>query len=261
MGDRRQVPMAVLDAARSELSDFLQGEGSRVVRGNKGMSVLLVFGGSVGEGEGLAEDLTRDYKTSVFVLEFGDWARVQQFDGARVKRKKIHPADFLKKYGVIAPGYEPKPWIVPPITVIGVVEATLEQARRALPRKKALFTANARGVLVKDVANETLKLSRKLKRPSFTLFYNREEDTFGCLIWRPDQKDEVCFTVGQSWVNYKHIDSILGETTLDGILRVLDIPRHMLNPGAGAAADNPNSPSSGGTPALESPPDGREDPG
>jgi hypothetical protein len=43
-----KVPTAVLDAARSELSDFLQGEGSRVIRGNKGMSVLLVFGGSLG---------------------------------------------------------------------------------------------------------------------------------------------------------------------------------------------------------------------
>ena len=26
------------------------------------------------------------------------------------------------------------------------------------------------------------------------------------------------------------VDSILGETTIDGILRVLDIPRHMLFP-------------------------------
>lgn len=234
-----KVPIAVLEAARGEFSDFLQGDGSRVVHGTKGMSVLLVFGGSIGEGDDLAEELTRKHKTSVFLLEFGDWAGIKQFDGARVKRKKGHPAKFLESYGVIAPGYESKFLPAPPITVIGVVEgATLEQARRALPRKKELFAANSHGVLVNDVANETLKLSQKLKRRSFTLLYNREEGTFGCLIWRSDQ-DEECFTVdSSSWVNYKHVDSILGETTLDGILRVLDIPRHMLFPDGGGAASS-----------------------
>lgn len=234
-----KVPAAVLEAAREELSDFLQGEGSRVVCGDKGMSVLLVFGGSIGEGDDLAEELTRAHKTSVFLLEFGDWAGIKQFDGARVKRKKGHPAKFLESYGVIAPGYESEFLPAPPITVIGVVEdVTLEQARRALPRKKELFAANARGVLVNDVADETLKLSQKLKRRSFTLLYNREEGTFGCLIWRSDQ-DEECFSLDpSSWVNYKHIDSILGETTLDGILRVLDIPRHMLFPDDGSATSS-----------------------
>jgi hypothetical protein len=236
-----KVPAAVLEAAREELSDFLQGEGSRVVSGDKGMSVLLVFGGSLGEGEDLAEELTRKHKTSVFLLEFGDWARIQQFDGPRVKRKKGHPAKFLETYGVIAPGYESKFLPAPPITVIGVVEgATLEQARRAMPKRKDTFAANSRGVLVNDVSNilTTSNLSQKLKRPSFTLFYNREKGTFGCLIWRSDQ-DEECFSLDpSSWVNYKHVDSLLGETTLDGILRVLDIPRHLLFPDGGGAASS-----------------------
>lgn len=236
-----KVPMTVLEAARGELSDFLQGEGSRIVSGNKGMSVLLVFGGSVGEGDDLAEELTRKHKTSVFLLEFGDWARIQQFDGARVKRKKGRPAEFLESYGVIAPGYEPGRFVVAPITVIGVVEgATLEQARKAMPKRKDHFMANARGVLVNDVANETLKLSKKLQHRSFTLFYDREEGTFSCIVWRPDLDGEECFAVGQSCVNYKPINSILGETTLDGILRVLDIPRHMLFPD-GAASEGPQS--------------------
>jgi hypothetical protein len=243
-----KIPTAVLEAARGELSDFLQGEGSRVVRGNKGMSVLLVFGGSLGEGEDLAEELTRDHKTSVFLLEFGDWARIQQFDGSRVKRKKGHPADFLESYGVIAPGYESKTLFVPPITVVGVVEgATLEQARRALPKKKDLFAACARGVLVNDVAHETLKLSRKLKRRSFTLFYDREDGSFSCIIWISDQHEE-CFSAGEESVNYKPIDSILGETTLDGILRVLDIPRHMLFPD-GAAGEGSQSKSQSQSPS------------
>ena len=236
-----KVPMSVLEDARRELSDFLQGEGSRVVRGTNGMSVLLVFGGSVGEGDDLAEELTRKHKTSVFLLELGDWPRIQQFDGARVKRKKGRPAAFLRTYGVLAPGYELEYLPAPPITVIGVVEdVTLDQVRRAMPKKREHFVPCARGVLVKATASiTTLKLSQKLKRRSFTLFYDREEGTFSCIVGRPDQKDEECFAVGQPCVNYKPIDSILGETTLDGILRVLDIPRHLLFPD-GAAETSPS---------------------
>jgi hypothetical protein len=244
-----KVPMAVLEAARGELSDFLQGEGARVVSGNKGMSVLLVFGGSVGEGDDLAEELTRKHKTSVFLLEFGDWASIKQFDGARVKRRKGHPAEFLASYGVIAPGYEPGPLPVPPITVIGVIEAaTLEQAHKALPKKKERFAACSRGVLVNDVSDETLKLSRKLKRRSYTLFYDRDDGTFTCMIWSPDQPMLLeSFSVGTQDANSKPIDSILGETTLDGILRVLDIPRHMLFPD-GAAGDGSKSQSKSPSP-------------
>jgi hypothetical protein len=240
-----KVPVAVLDAARGELSDFLQGEGARAVRGNKGMSVLLVFGGSLDEGEGLAEDLTREHKTSVFLLEFGDWASIQQFDGARVKRKKGHPAQFLRSYGVIAPGYELRTLPVPPITVIGVVDdVTLEQARRAMPKKKDRFTANSRGVLINNVGFLTLDLSKKLKRRSFTLFYNREDGSFKCVTRSPDHQTEECYAVGRPVLNYTPIDSILGETTLDGILRVLDIPRHMLFPDGDAAGGSQSSSSS-----------------
>ena len=236
-----KVPTAVLEAAREELSDFLQGEGSRVVHGTKGMSVLLVFGGSIGEGDDLAEELTRAHKTSVFLLEFGDWAGIKQFDGARVKRKKGHPAKFLESYGVIAPGYESEFLPAPPITVIGVVEgATLEQARRAMPKRKETFVANSRGVLVNDVSHvfTTLKLSQKLKCHSYTLFYHRDDGTFICIVRNPDQPlMEESFSVGTQDANSTPIDSILGETTLDGILRVLDIPRHMLFPdGSGAAS-------------------------
>lgn len=236
-----KVPAEVLEAAREELSDFLQGEGSRVVRGDKGMSVLLVFGGSLGEGEDLAEELTRKHKISVFLLEFGDWARIQQFDGTRVKTKHGHPAKFLESYGVITPGYEQRT-LVAPCTVIGVVQgATLEQACRAMPRKKKTFVANSRGVLVNDLshASTTLTLSQKLKCRSYTLFYNRDEGSFICIVRNPDQPlNEESFSVGTEDANSIPIDSILGETTLDGILRVLDIPRHLLFPDGGGAASS-----------------------
>jgi hypothetical protein len=231
-----RVPAAVLNAARGQLSEFLQTDGSRVVPANKAMSVLLVFGGSLGEGEDLAIEISQQYKTSVYLLDFDDEAiSIRQFDGEHVKWKKGHPADFLESHGVTAPGYEPLP--EPTVTVIGVVDdVTLEQAHKAMPKKRELFAANSRGVLVNDDSNETLKLSRKLKRRSFTLFYDRADGTFTCLIWKPDQQIEESFSVGKVDANSKHIDSILGETTLDGILRVLDIPRHMLFPDGGAAA-------------------------
>src|SRR4051794_5754033 len=101
-----KVPVDVLDAARHELSEFLHGDGSKAVSGKKGMSVLLVFGGSLGEGEDLAVEISQKHKTSVYLLDFDDEAiSIQQFDGARVRWKKDHPADFLESHGVIAPGY------------------------------------------------------------------------------------------------------------------------------------------------------------
>jgi hypothetical protein len=226
-----RVPTTVLDAAKKQLSDFLQTDGSRVVSGNKGMSVLLVFGGSLDEGEGLAAEISQKHKTSAYLLEFGDWASISQFDGARVKRKKVHPADFLESHGVIAPGYERRLFSAPPITTIGVVDdVTLAQAQRAMPKARDRFMANARGVLVNDESLESITLSKKLKRQSFTLFYDRRDGSFSCVVRSPDQQIEECFSSGKPSVMYTPIDSILGETTLDGILRVLDIPRRMLFP-------------------------------
>lgn len=227
-----KVPATVLEAARKQLSDILQTDGSRIAPGNEGMCVLLAFGGSLDEGEGLAIEISREHKTSVYVLDFNDEAMsIRRFDSPRVKWIKGHPADFLESFGVTAPGYEPRLLPAPTVTVIGVVDdVTLAQAHKAMPKAKERFTANARGVLVDDESFETIDLSKKLQRRSFLLFYDRKDGSFTCVIRSPDQQTEECFAVGRPSVNYTHIDSILGETTLDGILRVLDIPRHMLFP-------------------------------
>jgi hypothetical protein len=176
----------------------------------------------------------------VFLLEFGDWARIQQFDGERVTRRKGYPAHFLDDYGIIAPGYEPGPLYVAPITVIGVVEdVTLDQVRRTMPKKKEHFVSCARGVLVHGTSGiVTVKLSQKFKRRSFRLNYDRVEESFSCIVWMSNQHEE-CYSVGRESVNYKPIDSILGETTLDGILRVLGIPRHLLYPDGAVATALP----------------------
>lgn len=225
-----KLPASILEVARCELSEFLQTDGSKVVSGDKGMSALLVFGGSPGEGEDLAVELSQRHKTSVYLLDFhDDGPSVGQFDGERVKWKRGHPADFLESYGIIAPGYEPQPPREITISVIGVVDnITLDQASKALPKAKEQFRANARGVIVNDLVHETCELSRRFKKQTFMLFYNRSDGYFSCVISKPGQEDEECFDPQRRFVNYKPIDSILGETTLDGILRVLDIPRDML---------------------------------
>ena len=122
---------------------------------------------------------------------------------------------------------------------VGVVDnVTLAQAYRAMPCVKARLTSNGRGVLVDDALGvTTVTLAMKLQRRAFTLFYDRSDRSFMCTVWRPEQAGDECFAVGRPAVNYRLLDSILGETTLEGILRVLDIPRHMLFPDEEFAGD------------------------
>ena len=229
-----KVPLSALEACRRELEDWLQGEGSKVVTGNDGFAALLVFGGPP-EGESLAIELSRKHKTPIYVLDFNDelddGLSIQEFDGPRVKWKRGYPAAFLSMRGVIAPGYEPSP--PSPVKAISVVDGiTLDQARKALPKCKELFTTNARGVLVDDPTGMVgISVAMKLKRRCFTAFYDRADKTFSCAVWEPGKPDSS-FSLGMPNVNYEPIDSILGETTIDGVLRVLDIPRHLLIPEA-----------------------------
>jgi hypothetical protein len=223
-----KVPAAALEQARRELSEFLQTDGSRIVTGNDGMSALLVFGGSLGEGEDLAGELSRSHRTPVYLLDFDDHGfSIQRFDGTRTRWEKGNPVEFLETYGITPPGFEP---IKTTVVIVGVVEGTtLDRACKALPKAKHLFTSNSRGVLVKDVSGlVTLYLSRALKRSSYTLSYDRANGNFFCSIWESDQKPEMCFANGESHADCVMIDSILGETTLEGILRALDIPPEVL---------------------------------
>jgi hypothetical protein len=70
-----------------------------------------------------------------------------------------------------------------------------------------------------------LSMRRKLR--SYTVFFNREDDDFSCIVREPDGR-EACFEIGPPSPNYAPLDSVLGETTIDGILRVLEIPRDAL---------------------------------
>ena len=127
------------------------------------------------------------------------------------------------------PKYRPK--LPPSMRSIGVVHGvTVEQACMAFPKYKLLFTENPRGVLVDNPAGlATFELARKLQCHSFTLFYNIEDETFFCVTRGPGKPD-ACFTTGNPMPTYQPIDSILGETTLEGVMRILSIPRRLLVP-------------------------------
>ncbi|HWO21269.1 MAG TPA: hypothetical protein VNO30_21015 [Kofleriaceae bacterium] len=125
--------------------------------------------------------------------------------------------------------YRPK--LPPPMRSVGVVRGiTVDQACIAFPKYRLLFSESPRGVLVDNpAALATFELARKLGCYSFTLFYNLEDGTFFCVTRGPGKLD-ACFTTGKAMPTYQPISSILGETTMEGVMRVLSIPRRLLLP-------------------------------
>lgn len=115
LGDTRwaiatRLPPAILETTRYQISDYLQAAAAKVVAGNDGMSVLLAFGGSLGEGDALAIDISRAYDVPVYLLDFSEeYPSVRELTGSRCRARSGHPVHFLESYGVIAPGHEPRP--------------------------------------------------------------------------------------------------------------------------------------------------------
>lgn len=219
----------VFTAARRRLSKRLRTRGSKVVSGQGGVSALLVFGGSREEGHDLAVTISQAHRIPAFLLDFNDEAySIRQFEDGRVFWRQGHPAKLLRSHGITPPGYEPLP--ASSVRVVGLVEdLTLAQARKAMPEAREAFRACPRGVLVKEATGTiTLALSRAFQRRSFTIFHDREDTRFWCLIWKSDTKPEECFAIGRAPVSYEPADSVLGETTMDGILGALSIPKRLL---------------------------------
>jgi hypothetical protein len=241
-----KVPPAVLEAARRRLAELseLPLDGSQVMVGDQGMAVLLAFDGPPSDGEYLAVRLSRKHRTPFYVLDFDDnleyedyAVAIMRFDGNKLTRMKGNPVELLESYGIMVPGFGPLP--ESPVTSIGVVEdVTLDEARKAMPEAQEFFIANARGVLVKAHSGAvTMQLARAFYRRSYVVFYDREDKTFLCSVCHPDQMGDECFPIGMDPGSSPVVDSILGETTMDGILRVLDIPRDALIADGGAAQD------------------------
>jgi hypothetical protein len=222
-----KIAAPVLEETGRRLPTWLHGDGQRVVTGKDGFAALLVFGGPADYGDDLAAELAR--RGPVYLLDFDDEApSIKRFTGTRTRHLRGYPPDFLEERGIIAPGYEPSP--PSPVITAGVVEGiTPEEARRARPKVDARFAAHPRGVLVTGdaacgVADD---LTRRRKLRSFTVFFNPKDRDFSCVISEPGKSD-AWFTTGEPNPTDVQLDSILGETTVDGILRVLGIPRELL---------------------------------
>jgi hypothetical protein len=218
-----KVPVETLEAVRAKLLKELRGKGSKVVAGEQGFTALLVFGLNAEDGESAATQLSHDLGAAVYLLDFNDMVpSVKELAKGRVRRKRGHPADFLEERGIVAPGYNP-----PPSTIVsvGVIEdITPAEARKAQPKLPAsAFRAHPRGTLVAETDGFTiLSLALRVKRRCYIVDVDRTDGSFSCDIVGPGPTS-VQFAPTRPSVNLEQVDSVLGETTLEGILRVLGL--------------------------------------
>lgn len=218
---------AVLSELARQLPSALQGDGSRVVSGNAGFAALLVFGDV--PSERLAHLLLAT-KAPVYLLDFDDDAPKtikleRQKTNVTETRIDGHPAEFLEEHGIEAPGFASA---VPAMSV-GVIEnVTVEEVQRAFPTGfEVELRQHPRGVLA--LAGTPAGLAaEKLKRRAYCVYRNPQNGWFTCLLYdggavrgafssEPDDDDED-----------PRLDNILGETTLEGIVRTLEIPGELL---------------------------------
>lgn len=211
-----------------QLPDELQGNGSRVVVGTDGFAALLVFGGV--PSETLAKSLLAS-ATPVYLMDFDDEAPIiLKFDRrkTRVTETRIteHPADFLEEHGITPPGYEP---LTTPVKEAGVIEgASVDEVKRALPSEMRDVEprSHARGVLL-DNAIIAMIAADRLDKRAYLVSYDPTDGWFSCVVHEPG-KERSAFSLGEPDVNAIPLDNILGETTREGIMRVLEIPGELL---------------------------------
>ena len=222
-----KVPVDTLESVRAKLPKLLRGEGSKVVAGDEGLTALLVFGENADEGESAATQLSRDTGTPVYLLDFDDDAPfIKEVVKGRERRRRGHPADFLEERGIVVPGFAPEPSTV---VSVGLVEdLTPEQAHATLPELPAsAFRAHPRGTLVMSDAVAFYEHAYRATRHGYSVDVDRSDGTFSCEIIDPEPSVKQ-FAPTKPGVNFPQVDSVLGETTLDGILCVLQIPRELL---------------------------------
>jgi len=226
-----KVTTDVLEQVAHKLPRELQGEGSKIVAGNQGFAALLVFGDL--PDETLAKQLLVSV-TPVYLLDFDDNAPVTlKLDRKKTRiietRVNEHPADFLEEQGIVAPGYAFTP---SPVKSVGIVEGiSLIEARRAMPpgaEVKVKVSEHPRGVLV-GYATTAGSVARQLGKRAYLIFHNPADGDFSCMVQEPDHSLSAYSPPPQEPnPNVPALDNVLGETTPDGILRVLEIPRELL---------------------------------
>jgi hypothetical protein len=222
-----ELAVNILKQIREQLPIELQADGSRIVSGREGFAALLVFGGP--PDERLAKQHLAS-GVSVYLLDFDEDAPVTlKLDlkkGAIAERRlNEHPAAFLEAHGIVAPGYEDTP---SPVKSVGIVEDTsLTSAKRAMPRDADVrLIAHPRGVLM-DYAPAAGMVANKLGKRGLLVFRNPDDGWFCCVVCEPGMEDRSYSPFGPS-PNLPSIDNVLGETTLEGIVRVLAIPGELL---------------------------------
>jgi hypothetical protein len=221
------VATTTLEQLARQLPKELHGDGSKIVEGKEGFTALLVFGDL--PDETLARQLLVSV-SPVYLLDFDDDAPVTR----KLARKKMrvtktrvneHPADFLERRGIVAPGYA---FIPPTAKDVGLIEGvSLAEAKHAIPAGfDAELREHPRGVLVIDGPVGGM-LATKLEKRAYCVYYDREDGWFICVVYDRGQEHGVYSPVTPG-TNAVPLDNILGETTLEGILRVLEIPRELL---------------------------------
>jgi hypothetical protein len=223
----RVASTALAELAR-ELPVELRGDGSKVVQGKDGFAALLVFGGV--PDERMAKRLLRS-ATPVYLLDFDDDAPLTlelKSRKSRIGETRLddHPAEFLAHHGIKAPGFHPPE---SPIRSAGVVcNTSLATAKKLLPSgpDEVELRAHPKGILVDDAAVAG-DLADELDKPGYFLFRNPEDGWFRCVVRQPGI-EEKSYSPVRPDPNRPSLDNILGETTLDGILRVLQIPPELL---------------------------------
>lgn len=222
------VETAVLERLVRQLPEELQGDGSRVVTGNDGFAALVVFGDL--PSETLAKRLLVTV-TPVYLLDFDDDAPVTlKLDRRKARvigtRMDEHPADFLDEHGIVAPGYV---LTATPIREAGIIEdVSVGDVRRALPpgAEDVELRGHSRGVLL-DNAIVGGMVAEALRKHAYLIFYNPEDGHFSCLVQEADHSMSS-YSPHKAIPNFRPLDNLLGETTLEGIVRVLEIPHQLL---------------------------------
>jgi hypothetical protein len=222
-----EIALTALRQFAAQLPPELQGEGSTVVAGRDGFAALLVFGDL--PDEMLAKKLVL-LARPVYLLDFDDDAPVTlklDWKRGRILEMRLdeHPAVLLESHGIVAPGYEYTP---SPVKSVGVIEdVTLAEAQRAMPSDADVrLMEHPRGVLV-DYAVTGGMLADALGKRGFLVFRNPGDGWFCCVVCEPG-KEDASFSPVRPDPNRPPIDNVLGETTLEGIVRVLAIPGELL---------------------------------
>lgn len=238
------VETAVLEKLMRQLPKELQGNGSRVVTGNDGFAALLVFGDLSSETTYTLAKRLLATVTPVYLLDFDDEDEVtlkldrrayllNLDDDAPVTLKLDHrktrvtvtyvgerPSAFLEKRGIVTST---------PVREVAIIEGvSVDEVKRALESEEedVELRDHSRGVLIDDAIIGGM-VAEELGKRVYMIFYNPEDRRLSCMVQEADQT-VLSYSPQEPSSNFPPLDNVLGETTTEGILRVLEIPGELL---------------------------------